>query len=98
MRKKKDTHRSVRVFREVSLDLGLDRLPGGKMNVEDAARWLGVSDETIRRHIAEGRIKAEREQDVHGRTGWRWVIDTAEVNRLSRLARQVTQTWLAPPR
>lgn len=87
---------SIRVFNEVSIDL--DRLPPGFVSVEDAARWLGVSDETLRRHIAEGRIKAERQNATHGRAGWRYIITTAEVNRVRKLARQVTQTWLVPER
>lgn len=91
--RKKET-RSIRVFREVPLGLDLERLPDGFVNVEDAARFLGVSDETIRRHIEEGRIKAVRQEGVHGRTGWRYIIPTSELNRLKRLAVQVTQTWL----
>lgn len=94
MRKKKPSQNTIRVFQEVPLDLHLDRLPPGEVNVEDAARFLQVSDETIRRHIVEGRIKARREHDVHGRSGWRWVVPTSEVNRLRRLATRVIRTRL----
>jgi len=78
----------ISVFREVSVDE--DRLPlHYEVSLEDAARFLGVSGETFRRYIADGKIEAQKQYGVHGRQGWRWVVSTDEVNRAKRSARMV---------
>ena len=75
---------TVTIFRDVPT--GTFKLPVGfYMNVEDAAIYLGKSDETVRRYIADGKIEAERQRGTHGLAGWRWIIPTKEINRLRRL-------------
>ena len=71
----KAKRRFVRVWQEVSIDAR--RLPAGFISVEDAAVWIGVSDETMRRYIREGMFTGVTEEDESwGREGWRYVIDT----------------------
>lgn len=57
-------------------------LPEGLVTVDDAARYLGVARETIRRHISQGRLEAHRQENTPGRHGWCWMIDTAELMRV----------------
>lgn len=71
---------TVTVFQEVPT-LG-DLPPGGFVNVEDAAAILGVTGETIRRWIANGKLIAQKDSTTYGRQGWRWVIAVAELEPL----------------
>jgi DeoR/GlpR family transcriptional regulator of sugar metabolism len=75
--------RSLVVFQLVSESIS--RLPAGYVNVEDAATYLQVSDETVRRLIVDGQLEAEKQQQVHGPSGWRWIVKTASVNRLKKV-------------
>lgn len=60
--------------------------PTGYMSVRDAATYLSVTSETIRRWISSGRISASKvETGARGRLGWRWIVDTREVERLARM-------------
>jgi len=43
--------RTITVWNDVSVDA--PRLPRGLVSVEDAAAWIGVSDETLRRYIED---------------------------------------------
>lgn len=75
----------MRIYKDLEDDV--TKLPSGFfMIVEDAANWLGVSDESLRRYVAAGRIDAVREEGTHGRMGWRWAIPTEELNRVKRLS------------
>jgi hypothetical protein len=47
------------------------------VSVEEAARKLGVSDETVRRRIREGLFPGARQDQVPG--GWRWMIPAGEI-------------------
>lgn len=76
---------SVTIFRQVAVSEAWRLPPGFYLNVEDAALFLGTSDETIRRYIVKGEITAEKQKGHAGLAGWRWIIPTAEVNRLRRL-------------
>jgi len=72
---------TVEVVNEVSLHAAT--LPPGYVSVKDAARLMGVTGETIRRYIADGKLAAKEVQyGARGRHGWRWVIPTSEVNRM----------------
>jgi hypothetical protein len=75
--------RYITVFKLVEEDV--PKLPQGFVNVEDAAIFLQVSDETVRRFIVEGELGGERQRHAHGPQGWRWVIPTRDVNRLKRV-------------
>jgi hypothetical protein len=75
--------RFVSVFVLVSEDA--DKLPPGYINVEDAANFLRVSDESVRRFISTGTLYAEKQYQAHGPVGWRWIIPTAGINRLKSL-------------
>ncbi len=70
--------RTITVWNDVSVDA--PRLPRGLMSVEDAAAWIGVSDETLRRYIEDGTFQgASKERNTWGREGWRWVVDTSQL-------------------
>lgn len=72
---------TIEVTQEVSISTS--PLPPGYVSVKDAARLLGVTGETVRRYIADGKLAAkEVTYGARGRHGWRWVIPTSEVNRL----------------
>ena len=73
-----------------------EHLPPGEVSVEDAAAYLKVSDETVRRYISLGRIEARVEQGSVGSMGWRYVIPTEELARLRRLSRRVVVHRLQP--
>jgi DeoR/GlpR family transcriptional regulator of sugar metabolism len=75
--------RSLVVFQLVSEDV--PHLPPGYINVEDAATYLQVSDETIRRLIVDGQLEAEKQRQAHGPSGWRWIVRTPSVNRLRKI-------------
>lgn len=47
------------------------------VGVEEVARRLGVSDETIRRRIRQGAFPGARQDQVPG--GWRWMIPSSEI-------------------
>jgi len=79
---------TILVVREVPVTA--ETLPPGGVSVTDAARYLGVSDETVRRYIDAGRIRAERQASA-GREGWRHVIPTEELNRVRRLSVKVVR-------
>lgn len=76
----------MRIYKDIDTK-GLAKLPSGFLvGLEDAASWLGVSDESLRRYIAADRIEAVREDGTHGRMGWRWAFMTDELNRIKKLA------------
>lgn len=84
----------MRVWKDIETK-GLTKLPSGYLvRLEDAAEWLGVSDETLRRYIAADRVEAIREDGTNGRMGWRWVFETDEINRLKKLATTTTRVIL----
>ena len=60
-------------------------LPDGYMTVEQASRFIGLSDERVRQLIDEGRIHASRQKSTVGREGWRWLIDTGEASRFKKV-------------
>lgn len=80
--------RSIEVFNIVALDTkanGSVRLPRGFVSVADAAAFLGVSDETIRRWIQTDRLDAQQvEERARGREGWRWVVPTTALTKARR--------------
>lgn len=83
----------MRIYKDIE-DTG-GKLPAGfLMVIEDAAEWLGVSDESLRRYISAGRIEAVREEGTHGRMGWRWAVPTEELNRVKRLSSTATRVVL----
>jgi hypothetical protein len=51
------------------------KLPPGYINVEDAAVFLRLSDESVRRFIGHGTLDAEKQHQVHGPVGW--ILPTA---------------------
>lgn len=75
--------RALVVFQLVPEDVS--RLPLGYVNVEDAATYLRVSDETVRRLIVDGRLEADQQQQAHGPAGWRWIVKTPSLNRLRKI-------------
>ena len=80
--------RSIEVFNVVELDSkanGSTRLPRGFVSVADAAAFLGISDETVRRWIVNGRLDADQvEERARGREGWRWVVPTSALSKARR--------------
>lgn len=79
----KTAETDIQVFNLVPLQE--DRLPRGYVNVTDAARWLRVSDETVRRWIQSGRLEGiQTRVAARGREGWRWLVPTEALNALRR--------------
>lgn len=75
----------VRIYKDI--EVGRAPLPGGfRVRLQDAADYLGVSDESLRRYIKAGRIASVEEDGTQGRTGWRHALTTDEVNRVQRIA------------
>lgn len=58
-------------------------MTGDTYTVRDAARLLGISQETIRRMIVRGDLPAGREPSP-GHYGWRYRIPAAAVQALMR--------------
>lgn len=66
----------IRVFNVVTLET--EELPAGYVSSDDAARYLRVAPQTIRRMIERGDIVAVPD-NTSGRFGWRWLINTSEL-------------------
>ncbi len=61
--------------------------PTGFVSLADAAKWLGVSPEAVRKAIRSGRLPAQRERSS-GKQGWRYVIRTTDLNLWKRRVRR----------
>lgn len=84
----------MRIYKDLD-ESSLRSLPSGFfVGIEDAAKWLQVSDESLRRYIAAGRIEAVREDGTAGRMGWRWGVPTDELNRVKKLTTTRTRVVL----
>lgn len=84
----------MRIYKDIDAK-SLATLPLGYLvKLVDACEWLGVSDESLRRYVKDGRIKAVEEQGTHGREGWRYAFETEELNRVKRLSRTVERVVL----
>lgn len=82
----KETQMKVRIYKDVEVSHA--PLPSGfLLTVVDAAAFLGVSDESLRRYGKSGRIECVREDGTHGRHGWRYAVTSDEVNRVKRLSK-----------
>ena len=57
------------------------KLPAGLVSVTDAARFLDVSDEWIRRRIASQELTMHKRRG-RGSAGWRFLVETAELNKM----------------
>jgi len=67
-------------------------LPGkGYVGVDDAAKWLGLHRETVRRMIEEGRLKAEVAEGGRGSQGWRYVVPVSALKRADKLKAKTTE-------
>lgn len=76
----------MRIYKDIEA-WDMAKLPSGFLvGLDDAADWLGVSDESLRRYVGANRIEAIREDGTHGRMGWRWAFTTDELNRVKKLA------------
>jgi hypothetical protein len=73
----------IKVWRLEEIPEDADRLPAGYVSLADAAKWLGVTTEALRKAIRSGRLAAERERSS-GKQGWRYVVRTADLNRWRR--------------
>lgn len=51
-------------------------LPTGYVTAEDAATYLGVSGETVRRLIRDDKLIAAQDDQAQGPAGWRWLVFT----------------------
>lgn len=71
--------RHIRVIQ--SVPVSSLALPAGTVSIEDAAAYLGVARETVRRCVNQGLLAAERHENTPGRQGWRWQISTDELMR-----------------
>ena len=58
--------------------------PANRLTVAQAARELGISERTLRRRVAEGKIEAVK--DATPQTGVAWFIERATVDALSKPA------------
>lgn len=84
----------MRLYKDIDGGFESELPVGFLVGLEDAAQWLGVSDESLRRYIGAGRIEGVREEGTHGRMGWRWALPTEELNRVKRLATSKTRVVL----
>ena len=70
-------------------------LPPGVVSVGDAAKFLGVTPETVRRNLATGHIVGKKEEGTAGHERWRWVIDSAELLRVRALRKPLSHYRIA---
>ncbi len=57
----------------------------GFVGVDDAAKWLGLHRETVRRMIEEGRLKGVVAEGGRGSQGWRYVVPVAALQKVAKL-------------
>lgn len=60
-----------------------------RLTIAQAARHLGISERTLRRRVAEGKIEAVK--DATPQTGVAWFIEQATVDALSKPAQEEEQ-------
>ncbi len=77
----------IRIWRLEDIPEDAGELPEGFVSLADAAKWLGVSPEAVRKAIRSGRLPAQRERSS-GKQGWRYVIRTTDLNLWKRRVRR----------
>ncbi len=76
----------IRIWRLEDIPEDAEELPEGYVSLADAARWLGLTSEALRKAIRSGRLPAQRERSS-GKQGWRYVIRTEDLNQWRRRIR-----------
>jgi hypothetical protein len=79
---------TIRVY--VPVPLSATEMPEGFVSLADAARFLGVARETLRRGINQGTISAEVEHDPEDSDRWRYVFRSEEVLRVKATLQPLT--------